>query len=342
MSDRKTFVIAGGGLAGATAASTLRSEGFEGRVVLVAGESQLPYERPPLSKSYLAGEQPVRRRPRPRRVLLRGHRAAHRHHGHRAGPGRPRRPPVGRRRARLRPAADRDRRGAAAPADRRRRRRRRARPANRGRRRPAARDHRPRRPAGDRRSRVDRLRGRRHRPQRGRRGDADRAGRRPAASRARPADRRRSSPTCTAPTASSCSPAPPSPPSSAAAGRCASADGRTIDCDATLLAVGVAPVDRARRGGGPRDRRRRSSPTPTCARATRTSSWPATSPRPTTPATGATCAWSTGTRRRRRAPPRRTRCSAAASRTRGCRSSSPTSTTSGWSTSAGTTRPTSS
>lgn len=55
MSDR-TFVIAGGGLAGAIAAMTLREEGFDGRVVLVGDEPFAPYERPPLSKAYLRGE----------------------------------------------------------------------------------------------------------------------------------------------------------------------------------------------------------------------------------------------------------------------------------------------
>jgi 3-phenylpropionate/trans-cinnamate dioxygenase ferredoxin reductase component len=56
VSDASTFVIVGGGLAGAKAAETLRAEGFDGRVVLVAAEPELPYERPPLSKSYLAGD----------------------------------------------------------------------------------------------------------------------------------------------------------------------------------------------------------------------------------------------------------------------------------------------
>ena len=50
-----TFVVVGGGLAGAKAAETLRSEGFDGRVVLVAEEAEVPYERPPLSKGYLLG-----------------------------------------------------------------------------------------------------------------------------------------------------------------------------------------------------------------------------------------------------------------------------------------------
>ena len=48
-----TFAIVGGGLAGATAAQTLRDEGFDGEVVLVGDEAHRPYERPPLSKEYL-------------------------------------------------------------------------------------------------------------------------------------------------------------------------------------------------------------------------------------------------------------------------------------------------
>ena len=51
----ETFVLVGGGLAGAKAAETLRAEGFDGRVVLVAAEPEQPYERPPLSKGYLLG-----------------------------------------------------------------------------------------------------------------------------------------------------------------------------------------------------------------------------------------------------------------------------------------------
>jgi 3-phenylpropionate/trans-cinnamate dioxygenase ferredoxin reductase component len=50
-----TFVLVGGGLAGAKAAETLRAEGFDGRIVLVAAEAESPYERPPLSKGYLLG-----------------------------------------------------------------------------------------------------------------------------------------------------------------------------------------------------------------------------------------------------------------------------------------------
>jgi 3-phenylpropionate/trans-cinnamate dioxygenase ferredoxin reductase subunit len=51
----ETFVIVGGGLAGATAAGELRDRGFSGRIVLVGQEPEHPYERPPMSKGYLAG-----------------------------------------------------------------------------------------------------------------------------------------------------------------------------------------------------------------------------------------------------------------------------------------------
>src|ERR687889_501552 len=48
------FAIVGAGLAGAKTAQALREQGFTGRVVLVGAEPPLPYERPPLSKGYLA------------------------------------------------------------------------------------------------------------------------------------------------------------------------------------------------------------------------------------------------------------------------------------------------
>ncbi|MFF3844294.1 NAD(P)/FAD-dependent oxidoreductase [Streptomyces sp. NPDC002328] len=54
----QTFVIVGGGLAGAKAAETLRAEGFTGRVILICDERDHPYERPPLSKGYLLGKEP--------------------------------------------------------------------------------------------------------------------------------------------------------------------------------------------------------------------------------------------------------------------------------------------
>ena len=51
------IVIVGGGLAAGTAAAALRDAGYDGDVVLHAAEPHLPYERPPLSKGYLAGEK---------------------------------------------------------------------------------------------------------------------------------------------------------------------------------------------------------------------------------------------------------------------------------------------
>ena len=50
------YVIVGAMLTGAKAAETLREEGFDGDVVLIGTEDQLPYERPPLSKGYLLGK----------------------------------------------------------------------------------------------------------------------------------------------------------------------------------------------------------------------------------------------------------------------------------------------
>src|SRR5262245_15263750 len=51
------IVIIGAALAGATAAVTLRDEGFDGEIQLIGAERQLPYNRPPLSKGYLRGEE---------------------------------------------------------------------------------------------------------------------------------------------------------------------------------------------------------------------------------------------------------------------------------------------
>jgi 3-phenylpropionate/trans-cinnamate dioxygenase ferredoxin reductase subunit len=53
-----TVAIVGASLAGSSAAATLREEGFDGRVVLIGAEPQLPYDRPPLSKNYLRGVTP--------------------------------------------------------------------------------------------------------------------------------------------------------------------------------------------------------------------------------------------------------------------------------------------
>ena len=52
----RNVVIVGASLAGLRAAETLRTQGFDGTVTLVNGESHLPYDRPPLSKRVLAGD----------------------------------------------------------------------------------------------------------------------------------------------------------------------------------------------------------------------------------------------------------------------------------------------
>ncbi len=57
MNASLTYLIVGAGQAGGRAAETLRAEGFAGRVVLVGAEAYVPYERPPLSKQLLKGEE---------------------------------------------------------------------------------------------------------------------------------------------------------------------------------------------------------------------------------------------------------------------------------------------
>ena len=59
--ERADIIIVGSGHGGAAAAIALRQRGFEGTVAIVTRESELPYERPPLSKEYLAGEKPFER-----------------------------------------------------------------------------------------------------------------------------------------------------------------------------------------------------------------------------------------------------------------------------------------
>ncbi len=53
----RTFVMVGAGLSAAAAVQGLRERGFDGNIVLLGEEPHLPYERPPLSKEYLRGEQ---------------------------------------------------------------------------------------------------------------------------------------------------------------------------------------------------------------------------------------------------------------------------------------------
>jgi len=71
MTSTETFVIVGASLAGAKGAEALRTEGFEGRIILIGEEAARPYERPPLSKdgtvalSHTAKSAPQDLRPSP-------------------------------------------------------------------------------------------------------------------------------------------------------------------------------------------------------------------------------------------------------------------------------------
>ncbi len=55
MADVESVVVVGGGLAGGKTVEGLRKGGYAGKLTLLADELHLPYERPPLSKGYLAG-----------------------------------------------------------------------------------------------------------------------------------------------------------------------------------------------------------------------------------------------------------------------------------------------
>ncbi|GAB3353781.1 NAD(P)/FAD-dependent oxidoreductase [Modestobacter lapidis] len=56
MSGGRTVVVVGSSIGGVRTAQALRSEGFDGRVVLVGEEAELPYDKPPLSKQFLSGQ----------------------------------------------------------------------------------------------------------------------------------------------------------------------------------------------------------------------------------------------------------------------------------------------
>ena len=210
MPEPQTHVIVGGGLAGAKAAEALRTEGFEGRIVLLAEEPEAPYERPPLSKDYLRGESPREKA----RVHPEGFYADHDIELRTGTAVTGDRPDGERDRARrrradaLRPPAAGDRRAPAPSRRPRRRPRRRADAARPRRRRRAARAAAVGPRTGRRRSRLDRRRGRRlraaDRDARSRSSNARRS-RSSTSSAARSAA---STPTSTATTASSCSPAP--------------------------------------------------------------------------------------------------------------------------------------
>jgi 3-phenylpropionate/trans-cinnamate dioxygenase ferredoxin reductase subunit len=55
------IVIVGAGHAAGQAAASLRQEGFEDEIIIVGDEAHIPYQRPPLSKAYLSGEQGIER-----------------------------------------------------------------------------------------------------------------------------------------------------------------------------------------------------------------------------------------------------------------------------------------
>jgi len=54
--DKRRFVIIGGGAAGYSAIQTLREDGFDGEIIMISKESFAPYDRPNVSKDYLAGD----------------------------------------------------------------------------------------------------------------------------------------------------------------------------------------------------------------------------------------------------------------------------------------------
>src|SRR5262245_40278455 len=52
-------VVIGTGQAGFKTALSLRSEGYDGPIKLIGDEPGLPYQRPPLSKAFMLGKQPI-------------------------------------------------------------------------------------------------------------------------------------------------------------------------------------------------------------------------------------------------------------------------------------------
>src|SRR6266571_3215520 len=55
----RSIVIVGANLAGGRAAEELRKQGYDGSITLIGEEPHRPYERPPLSKEFLRGQQPL-------------------------------------------------------------------------------------------------------------------------------------------------------------------------------------------------------------------------------------------------------------------------------------------
>ena len=59
LGEPHTVVVIGGGQAAGWIVKTLRKDGFTGRLVMIADEIHLPYERPPLSKAVLSGDADI-------------------------------------------------------------------------------------------------------------------------------------------------------------------------------------------------------------------------------------------------------------------------------------------
>jgi 3-phenylpropionate/trans-cinnamate dioxygenase ferredoxin reductase component len=59
LGEPHTVVVIGGGQAAGWIVKTLRKDGFAGRLVMIADEIHLPYERPPLSKAVLSGDADI-------------------------------------------------------------------------------------------------------------------------------------------------------------------------------------------------------------------------------------------------------------------------------------------
>jgi 3-phenylpropionate/trans-cinnamate dioxygenase ferredoxin reductase subunit len=55
----KTAVIIGASHAAAQLSASLRQEGWDGEIVVVGDEAYLPYQHPPLSKTFLSGDKTV-------------------------------------------------------------------------------------------------------------------------------------------------------------------------------------------------------------------------------------------------------------------------------------------
>jgi len=70
---RRSTVIVGAGHAGVQAAASLREEGADDAIVLISGEAELPYQRPPLSKAFLKGEMDLAGLPLRAEWFYRGH-----------------------------------------------------------------------------------------------------------------------------------------------------------------------------------------------------------------------------------------------------------------------------